>query len=84
MVEYKEELWNYYKAIAGGKAKLENIETLCDPTNNSINEKLSRIRSAFTSAMKDKYAADLQDFVPSGKRGEALSISVDRNRVKLP
>lgn len=82
MIDYKDELWEYYKNIIGSKAKMENIDTLCDPTNNSINEKLSRIKSAFTTAMKEKYAEDMKSFIPMGKRGEAIRVSVDRDRVK--
>ena len=78
MVDYKDELWKYYQAIAGSKAKMENIDMLCDPTNNSINEKLSRIRSAITTAMKSKYTDDMQRFMPTGKRGEAIVVSTDR------
>lgn len=82
MIDYKEELWSYYQVIAGNKAQIENINTLCDPTNNSVNEKISRIRSAFTQALEDKYYEDLPSFIPTGKRGEAYSVSLDRNRVR--
>lgn len=82
MIDYKNELWEYYKAIAGNKAKIENIDTLCDSTNNSINEKLSRIKFAFTTAMKGKYAEDIHNFIPAGKRGESISVSIERDRIK--
>lgn len=82
MIDYRDELWTYYQAIAGNKAKIENIETLCDPTNNSIYEKISRIKSAFTSALEEKYPEELTSFVPVGKRGEGYHISLDRGRIK--
>ena len=82
MIDYKEELWSYYQAIAGNKAQNENIDALCNPINNSVNEKISRIKSAFTNALSEKYYDDLPSFIPTGKRGEAYSVSLDRNRVR--
>lgn len=81
LIDYKEELFGYYQKIAKGKANMKNIETLVDPTNNSANEKISRIRSAFTSALSEKYKDDLELFLPMGKRGEAYMINLDRSRV---
>lgn len=82
LIDYRDELWQYYRQMAGDKAKLENIDALCDPTNNSANEKLSRIKSALTAAMKTNYQEELQSFLPTGKRGEALYVTVDRSRIK--
>lgn len=82
LIDHKDELWKYYQTIASTKAQMENIEKLCNPTDNSANEKLSRIRSAFTTAMKEKYADDLPNFIPAGKRGELITVALERDRVK--
>ena len=81
LIDYKDELFGYYQKVSKGKANMKNIETLVDPTNNSANEKISRIKSAFTSALGERYKDDLELFLPMGKRGEAYKISIDRSRV---
>lgn len=83
LIDYKDELFGYYQKIAKEKANTKNIETLVDPTNNSANEKISRIKSAFRTAFNGKYEDDLNLFLPTGKRGEAYTIKFDRGRVRL-
>jgi len=83
MIDHHAELLSLYQKMAGSKAKEENIDTLCDPTNNSASEKLSRIKSAFTQALEKQYKDDLPAFLPQGKRGEAIVVSVERGRVKM-
>ena len=47
-----------------------------DPTNNSANEKISRIGKAFRDAINDCEA-----FIPTGSKGEVYSVHVDRERI---
>lgn len=58
--DYREELLGYYMATARlmDKQTIEDsVEMLVNPLNNSINEKCSRIKSAFLSLM-DQYRAN--------------------------
>ena len=32
--------------------------------------------------MKGKYAEDIHNFIPAGKRGESISVSIERDRIK--
>lgn len=82
MMDIREELLGYYRAIGNGKGDEKNIDMLCDPTSNSANEKISRIRQSFTRALGLLYKDDLPLFLPTGKRGEAYVIKWDRNKVK--
>jgi len=82
MIDIREELLGYYRAISKGKGDEKNIDMLCDPTSNSANEKISRIRQAFANSLTTFYSDDLPLFQPQGKRGGAYVICWDRNRVK--
>ena len=58
--DYRDELEGYYMATARLMDKRtisESVDMLVDPLNNSINEKCSRIKSAFLSMM-DQYSAN--------------------------
>ncbi|MDR1783113.1 MAG: hypothetical protein LBR13_02470 [Dysgonamonadaceae bacterium] len=82
--DYEAELLNIYKTISN-RYNTENleksIEELCSPASNSANEKLSRIRAAFTKKMSDKFA---RYYYVSGERGKPNRISLDRMLVSLP
>ena len=57
--EYREELTRYYMATAKLMDKekiMEGVEHLVNPLDNAINEKCSRIKSAFMALM-DEYSA---------------------------
>lgn len=57
--DYKDELLSIYKKITNRddiEAMQKSIENLVDPTENSINEKSSRIRSAFMKAFDENVA----------------------------
>jgi len=51
LVDYRDELLQYYQTLSPAKWDEKNIERLIDPTDNSANEKLSRIRKAFKEAL---------------------------------
>ena len=56
------------------------IERICDPTNNSINEKLSRIREAFIAKFDEELA---ENYFITGNRGEPKSIKLLRDIIYI-
>ena len=78
--DYKEELQAWYNALSNRKDTKQSIETLIDPTNNSANEKLSRIRKAFESALEN-YEDTSDDFIPVGKKTQPYIINLPRTRI---
>ena len=56
-----------------------SIANITDPTNNSINEKVARIREAFVTCF-DKCLAT--NYIIHGERGEAKRIPLNRKFVK--
>jgi hypothetical protein len=56
----------------------DSIEKICNPLDNSINEKLSRIREAFVKNISEEYA---KSYYVSGERGEVKKIRLDRKLV---
>lgn len=80
--DHKDELIDLYKRVLG-KERLtdkqhDSIERLCYPLDNSINEKLSRIRQAF-SAVVHKSVADY--YIVLGSRGEVRCIPLDEDLI---
>ena len=81
LVDYREELLRIYYRMSNryDSAKLEqSIDELVDSTGNSINEKCSRIRSAFVSRFSDDLA---KNYYITGDYGEAKHIPLDRSLV---
>ena len=78
--DYKEELQAWYNALSNRKDTKQSIETLIDPTNNSANEKLSRIRKAFESALAN-YEDAPDEFIPVGKKTQPYIINLSRTRI---
>ena len=81
LADYKGELLSIYKQLASREdleSMRESIEALTDVFNNSINEKCSRIRSAFVHVV-DKSLVN--EYVVCGKRGEPKRIVLDRSLV---
>ena len=58
----------------------DDMVLLCDPLNNSINEKLSRIRQAFRAVAHDSVA---NCYVIQGERGEKRSITLSDEYIEL-
>lgn len=84
-----EESYNYnegsIRARMLGREKLtrsqsKSVDYLCDPLNNSINEKLSRIRQAFRAVAHDSVA---NCYIVQGKRGEKRSITLSDEYIEL-
>ena len=67
LMDYRDELLDIYRSMSNRKNIEASIDTLIDPTNNSANEKISRIRQAFEGAL-EKYNNDIDVFVPIKKQ----------------
>lgn len=80
LCDFKKELTQFYSKMSNRKDISRSIDDLTDPTKNSANEKISRIRHAFEDALRD-YDNALNFFAPIGKRGESYAVMLDRNRV---
>lgn len=79
--DYRDELSELYSSVTGRDdiGQIENsIDSLTDPLNNSVNEKCSRIKRAFTKALSDGLA---KEYYIDGKGGEPKSIAIDRSLV---
>jgi hypothetical protein len=76
MAEHREELYGYYRNFAThtdiGKLK-RSVNDLCDPRENSINEKLSMINRKLTSVLGEQICTPYQIL---GPRGEAKKINL--------
>lgn len=78
--EKRKELLDLYQDISRRAIKETSIDSLIDPTSNSVNEKISRIRRGFIDALgENAYEAEL--YTPKGVPGEAYRIFVPRSSV---
>ena len=80
--DHKEELLGLYARVLG-KTKLTDkqkasVERLCDPWDNSINEKLSRIRKSFCAEVHESVA---NHYVIQGSRGEDRTITLEEELI---
>ncbi|MGM9791319.1 MAG: hypothetical protein ACI3Y4_02805 [Candidatus Cryptobacteroides sp.] len=81
LADYKRELLDIYASISGREdmdAMRSSIDTLTDPFDNSINEKVSRIKKAFLNVVNDRVA---RFYYIRGDAGTAKSIALDRSLV---
>lgn len=75
---YRKELQHIYLRIThrtSDEKISKSLDDLCDPTNNSINEKCARIREAFLNVMNDDIA---RHYYIVGARGEAKGIHLSQ------
>ena len=86
--DYREELTQFYLMIRAAELTdrvLQSIEDVTNPMLNSINEKCTRIRKAFSELLPKSVA---RYYSISGKRGEVMKIDLVRANViwkcKLP
>ena len=81
--EYKDEMMEIYLKLSN-RGLLDHIkssvEALTDPLDNSIHEKLSRIKSAFVSHFHDSLASY---YYITGAKAQLKTIAIDRNLVDL-
>lgn len=81
LADYKRELLDIYASISGREdmdAMRSSIDTLTDPFDNSINEKVSKIKKAFLNVVSDRVA---RFYYIRGEAGTAKSIALDRSLV---
>lgn len=82
LVDYKEELRNIYGKITNRVSSLvigNSIERVVDPTENSINEKCSRINEAFLKQIDERLA---KKYCITGYKSERKRITLPRNLVE--
>ena len=82
LYDYREELVAIYQQIKGERLNFRmrrSIANITDPTNNSINEKVARIREAFVTCFDKRLATN---YIIHGERGEAKRIHLNRKFVK--
>jgi hypothetical protein len=81
LVDHKKELLAIYNKITNSSEPTEiikRIDDMVDMTNNSINEKCSRIKEAFVSKIDDSLA---QYYYVNGKRGAPKKVLIPTNLV---
>lgn len=81
--EHKDELYDIYSRILNKELTSKqraSIERLCNPLDNSINEKLSRIRQAFRAVTHDSVA---NCYIIQGERGEQRNITLNEELIEL-
>ena len=82
LVDYKEELRSIYGKITNRVSSLvigNSIERVVDPTENSINEKCSRVNEAFLKQMDERLA---KKYCITGYKSERKRITLPRNLVE--
>ena len=82
--DYEPELMKIYQLISSRENLVdmgESIKRICSPWDQSVNEKLSRIREAFVCHISDYYA---QHYYITGERSKQKGIQIDRSLVSLP
>ena len=80
--DYRNELYDIYCLISSREDSVRikhSIEDIVDSTKNSVNEKCSRIKSAFASQFQDKLACH---YYITGRAGEPKRITLDRSLVR--
>ena len=80
--DYRDELREKYEAIKGEACDakmMQSINDITDPTKNSINEKVARIREAFITRFDKRLAIN---YIIHGERGEAKYIPLHREFVE--
>lgn len=82
LCDHRDELSRIYARVLGKrhltKSQQTSIGLLCTPYNNSINEKISRICSAFRAVVHDSLA---DNYTIQGTRGEGRYILLDEELI---
>ena len=79
--DYQQELEEIYSSITGREdldSIRKSVSDLCDPLNNSINEKVSKVKKAFKDVVNEHTA---RFYYIDGKKGTAKRIALDRSHV---
>ena len=78
--ERRKELLDLYEDISHRDINEDSINSLVDPTSNSVNEKISRIRRAFVDALGEN-ANEVDLYEPKGSPGKVYRIMIPRSSV---
>ena len=81
LIDYREELLSWYRKFSNRYNIDKSIDDLTDPTNNSANEKISRIGKAFRDAVEN-CDDSINAFIPIGSKGEVYAVHLDRDRIR--
>lgn len=81
LIDYREELLSWYRKLSNRYKLDKSIDDLTDPTNNSANEKISRIGKAFRDVVED-CDDSIDAFIPTGSKGEVYAVLIDREHIK--
>ena len=81
LVDHRDELLSWYRKLSNRNNIDKSIDDLTDPTNNSANEKISRIGKAFRDAIEN-CDDSIDIFIPVGSKGEVYSVQLPRGRVQ--
>lgn len=79
--DYKQELLSIYEKLAVGSDKekaAKSIDTLVNPTENSIHEKFSKIKKYLGDELGDKIA---RHYIITGNKGEAYKIALAPEKI---
>lgn len=82
--DYEPELMKIYQLISNRENLADmsdSVKRMCSPIDQSLNEKISRIREAFVSQISDNYA---KHYYITGERAKEKVIKIDRSLVSLP
>jgi hypothetical protein len=80
LIDYRDELLSWYRKLSNRNNINKSIDDLTDPTNNSANEKISRIGKAFRDAIEN-CDDSIDAFIPIGSKGEVYAVQVDRKHI---
>lgn len=75
LIDYREELLSWYRKLSNRKNAEKYIDKLVDSTDNSANEKISRIREAFEKILSNTNICS-KSFIPTGSKGELFVVSI--------
>ncbi len=85
IADYRADLENIYAVVMPGRNEEKaqaTINNLFDPTSNTLNEYLSKIKRCFKSCIIDDELAD--KYCITGKRGEPYRINLNPALITLP
>ena len=80
LIDYREELLFWYRKLSNRKDAEKYIDKLIDSTDNSANEKLSRIGKAFRD-IHNASNDDMNICIPIGGKGENYRVPIKRDCV---
>jgi hypothetical protein len=80
LIDYREELLSWYRRLSNRISLEKSINDLTDPTNNSANEKISRISKAFKD-IAQKGCNLIVPFIPMGSKGEVYCVQTKKESI---